>query len=101
MYSKMCRGKATGIQSGSPVLIPWQAMVNIMLLIKGYGGNVKAKLKGGSKEKLFTVTINTENCSRKVFHLRKCGKNLLSKRKFAENADGRFVFSGCCKIVVA
>ena len=64
MFSKLCRGKATGVQSGSPVLILWQVMVNIMLLIKGYGGSVKAELKGGSKEKLFTVTINTENCAR-------------------------------------
>ena len=100
MFSKMCRGKAIGIQSGSPLLIPWQAMVNIMLLIKGYDRNVKAKLKGGGNKKLFTVTINTENCSRKVFHLKKCGKNLLSKRKFVKNADGRFVYSGFCKIVV-
>ena len=73
---------------------------NIMLLIKDYGRNVKAKLKGGSNDKLFTVTINTENCSRKVFHQRRCGKNLLSKRKFVMNANGRFVYSGCCKIVV-
>ena len=50
MFSKLCRGKATGVQSGSPVLIPWQVMVNIMLLIKGYGGSVETKLKGGSKE---------------------------------------------------
>ena len=63
MFSKICRGKATGIQSGSHVLIPWQVMVNIMLLIKGYGGSVNSKLKGGCKEKMFTVTINTENCA--------------------------------------
>ena len=100
MFSKLCRGKATGVQSGSPVLIPWQGMVNIMLLIKGYGGSVEAKLKGGSKEKLFTVTINTENCARKVYNLRRCGKNLLSKRKFVKSADRKFVYSGCCKIVV-
>ena len=98
MFSKLCRGKATGVQSGSPVLILWQVMVNIM--IKGYGGSVKAKLKGGSKEKLFTVTINTENCARKIYNLRRCGKNLLSKRKFVTSADGKFVFSGCLKIVV-
>ena len=100
MFSKLCNGDATGVQSGSPVLIPWQFMVNIMLLIKGYGGSVKAKLKGGSKEKLFTVTINTENCTRKVHNLRRCGKNLLSKRKFVKNADRKFVYSGCCKIVM-
>ena len=100
MFSKLCRGKATGIQSGSPVLIPWQIMVNIMLLTKGYGGSVEAKLKGGGKEKLFTVIIDTENCARKVYYLRRCGKNLLSKRKFVKNADGNFVYSGCCKIVV-
>ena len=87
MFSKLCRGKATGVQSGSPVLISWQVMVNIMLLIKGFGGSVKAKLKGGSKEKLFTVNINTENCARKVYNLRRCGNNLLSKRKFVKNLD--------------
>jgi hypothetical protein len=100
MFSKLCRGKATGIQFGSPVLIPWQVMVNIMLLIKGYGGSVVSKLKGGNKEKLFTITISTEHCARKVYNLRRCGKNLLSKRKFGKNADGKFVYSGCCKIVV-
>ena len=100
MFSKMCRGKATGIQSLSHVLIPWQVMVNIMLLIKGYGGSVNSKLKGGCKEKMFTVTINTENCARKIYNQRRCGRNLLSKRKFVKNADGKFVYSGCCKVVV-
>ena len=52
MFSKMCRGKAAGIQSGSHVLIPWQVMVNIMLLIKDYGRSVSTKLKGGCKEKI-------------------------------------------------
>ena len=83
------------------MLIPWEVMRNIMLLIKSYGGRVKAKLKGkGVRKSCLLPLFNTENCARNVYNLRRCGKNLLSKRKFVKSADRKFVYSGCCKIVV-
>ena len=67
MHSKLTRGKITGIQSSSSILIQWQVMLNIMRLIKRYGWKVVAETKK-NKEKLFTVTISGENCSGKVWH---------------------------------
>ena len=104
MHSKLTRGKITGIQSSSSILIPWQVMLNIMRLIKGYGGKVVAETKK-NKEKLFTVTISHENCSGKVWHSKRCGRNLLSKRKYSkqrtsEDPNKKFKYSGCSKVVV-
>ena len=64
MLNKLSRGKITGIQATAPLLVPWQVMVNIIRLIKGYGGEVLAEQKK-NKEKEITINILNESCSLK------------------------------------
>ena len=42
MLSRLSKGRLTGIQQSSTILIPWQVYVNKIKLIKAYGGNVAA-----------------------------------------------------------
>ena len=51
MLIRLSKGRLTGIQQSSTILIPWQVYVNIIKLIKGYGGNIAAKLKKKQRKK--------------------------------------------------
>ena len=100
MLSRLSKGKFTGIQQSSTILIPWQVYVNIIKLIKGYGGNIAAKLKK-NKEKSITITLPTQSCARKIWNVKRCGRNFLSKGKFFKSLPPNdYEYVGCSKVVV-
>ena len=99
MLNKLNRGKITGVQSASPVLIPWQVMVNLMYLLRGYGATVKTQQKK-AKEKIFTVIVPSKICGRKIWSIKRCKKNFLSRKKYQSNETGMYEYSGRSAIVI-
>ena len=100
LFHKLSRSKITGIVETSPFLIPWQVMVQLMRMVKGYGGLVTATKKKHSKEKVFSIRLPHETCQ-KIWHLNRCRKKYLSKRNFIKDASGKYVYNGCSKVVVS
>ena len=97
----LSRGKGTGIQKTKSILIPWQVMVNLMKLIKRYGGKVESKVKK-NKEKQFTITMVEQTYCEQVWHPRRCGKKYLSRRKFKKEplSPGKFAYDGYSKVLI-
>ena len=86
MLSRLSRRKITGIQQTSTILIPWQVFVNIVKLIKGYGGNITAKLKK-NKEKSITITLPTQSSAMKIWNVKRCGRSFFIKKKVFQNIN--------------
>lgn len=100
ILNKLSRGKTTGIVQTLPVLVPWQVMVHLMRMMKSYGGSVEGKVKRGSKEKVFTLTLS-DSCCHKIWHIKRCKKKFLSKRRFTKDSTGKYMYNGCSKVVVS
>ena len=98
MLSRLSRGEITGIQQTSTILIPWQVFVNIVKLIKGYGGNITAKLKK-NKEKSITITLPTQSSAMKIWNVKRCGRSFVSKIKFSKTSTD-YEYAGCSKVVL-
>ena len=97
---KLYREKTTGIVQTNSLLIPWQVWVNIMRLIKLYGGKISAEAKKSSKEKVFTSSLS-DSCCHKVWHIKRCNKNFLSRRRFIKDITGLYVYNGCSNVVIS
>ena len=80
MLSRLSKGKLTGIQQSSTILIPWQVYVNIIRLIKGYGGNIAAKLKKKQRKKHHHNTTYSMLC-KKDLECEALWEKFLVKRK--------------------
>ena len=100
--SKLLRGKITGIQQSSKLLIPWQVMVNLILLAKSYGAVVVGETKKNSKEKKIMRTVLTDSCISKIWHTVKCLRNCMSRRRYVKSAEDpkKYIYNGCSKVVV-
>ena len=66
--SKLLHDKVTGIEQSSKLLIPWQIMVNLILLAKNYGAVVVGEPKKNSKEQKISITVSTDSCISKIWH---------------------------------
>ena len=86
MLSRLSRGKITGIQQTSTILIPSQIFVNIVKLIKGYGGNITAKLKK-NKEKSITITLPIQRSAMKIWNVKLVGEVFFIKKKVFQNIN--------------
>ena len=80
MLIRLFNGKLTGIQQTSTILIPWQVYVNIIKLIKGYGGNIAVKLKKKQRKKHHHNTNYSELC-KKDLECKALWEKFLVKRK--------------------
>lgn len=103
MLNKLSRGKVTGITQSPSLLLPWQAMVNVIKLAKRYGAEVQAETKK-NKEKKITITITSDECSGNIWHPKRCGKNFLKKRFYVKcppsDDTSKFAYNGCSKVVI-
>ena len=100
--SKLLRGKVTGIQQSSKLLIPWQVMVNLILLAKNYGAVVVGEPKKNSKEKNIIITVSTDFCISKIWHPVRCLRNCISRRRYVKLAENskKYIHNSCSKVVV-
>ena len=64
LKNKLGRGRGTGLQSSVSALVPWQAMVYIIQIARGYGAIITVKIK--NIDKVITVTVSSEQCGRKL-----------------------------------
>ena len=54
-----------------------------------------------NKEKSITITLPTQCCARKIWNVKRCGRNFLSKGKFSKSLPpNEFEYAGCSKVVV-
>ena len=72
MFSKLGRGRNTGLHSSVHILLPWQIFTCLIKLIMKYGVstegatcNVKIR---NNKEKLYTIIITKETCAKMSLH---------------------------------
>ena len=100
MLFRLSKGRLTCIQQSSTILIPWQVYVNIIKVIKGYSGNIAVRLKT-NKGKSITITLPTQSCARKIWNVKRCGRNFLSKGKFSKSLPPNdYEYAGCSKVMV-
>ena len=104
--NKLGRGRNTGLQPPLTILLPWQVFTHLSKLICKYGGCCECKDKK-NKEKLFTISISSEACARKIWHPMRIGKSYLGKTKYNKVktekggvAVQKSHFCGVAKIVV-
>ena len=99
LFSRLSKRKGTGIQQTSAIL-PWQVYVNIIKLIRCYGGKTAAKLKK-NKEKNISLKVSTQSCTRKVWNTKRRGRDFLSKIKLSKSLSPKdYEYAGCSKVVV-
>ena len=72
------RGRNTGLQPPLTILLPWQVFTHLSKLRCKYGGCCECKDKK-NKEKLFTISISSEACARKIWHPMRIGKSYLGR----------------------
>ena len=93
--NKLGRGRNTGLQPPLTILLPWQVFTHLSKLVCKYGGCCECKDKK-NKEKLFTISISSEACARKIWHPMQIGKSYLEGGVAIQKSH----FCGVAKIVV-
>lgn len=102
--NKLCRSKATGMIRPSAIAIPWLIFRHILVLIRGYGGNVQTNSKGS---KVKHVTIQCMTAAEKLFAPERfSGESVLAYRHFKKlpseipGEKQRSVYDGRSAVVV-
>ena len=81
MKNKLCRSKATGLVNAFTIAIPWAIFRHILVLFRGYGGDVQTKQKGSAIKHY--VTIQSMETAEKLFSpARFSGESMLAYRHF-------------------
>ena len=104
--NKLSNGKLTGVQESHKLYFPYCIYVQFAKLVTAYGG--KISISRNKKDKLnniLTLTVKTEEVSRKLFHPRRLkGITYLAKRKYVKekgtNGKVKSVFKGHGRIVI-
>ena len=65
MKNKLCRSKATGLVNAFTIAIRWSIFRHILVLVRGYGGDVQTKQKGRAIKHY--VTIQSIETAEKLF----------------------------------
>ena len=79
MKNKLCRSKATGLMNPVQIFIPWSIYRNILVLARGYGGDVQTNTK---MDKHYVTIAQMETALKLFSTVRFAGECVLAYQHF-------------------